>query len=224
MHEAPDLQGTRSVPRTADLRNRAGNAPGEGGMGFDLLLSLSMSIERRTAFSSLLTTLAAAAFLLASAPGDSAAKDLRGRFGIGFNNNFSSLTSISVKVGMPTDRETLNIQVQGLVGFAILADEDNRFFAGGRVLLPILSEDNLNLYGAVGAGYVRFHDDLSAARVQAVLGVEFFFFGLENLGLSAEFGLNLDVAPGRLDFTTTSGTSAAVGVHYYFGAPKNARR
>ena len=186
-------------------------------------MSRAMSIARRTAFSALLPAALLMAFSLASAPGDAHAKDLRGRFGIGFNNNFSSLTSISVKVGLPSDKETLNFQVQGLVGFAILADEDNRFFAGGRVLLPILAEDNLNLYGAVGGGYVRFHDNLAAARIQAVLGVEFFFFGLESLGLSAEFGLNLDVAPGRVDLTTTSGTSAAVGVHYYFGAPKPAR-
>jgi hypothetical protein len=181
-----------------------------------------MSIDRRTAFSTLLAPVVGLALLLL-APGDAGAKDLRERFAIGFNNNFSSLTSLSVKVGLPAEKETLNFQLQGLVGFAILADEDNRFFAGGRLILPILAEDNLNLYGAVGGGYVRFHDNLSAARVQAVLGVEFFFFGLENLGVSAEFGLNLDVAPGRLDFTTTSGTSAAVGVHYYFGAPKRAR-
>ncbi len=183
-----------------------------------------MPIARRSLVSTVATTALAVLLVAMVAPSDAAAKDLRGRFGIGFNNNFSSLTSISVKVGMPTDKETLNFQVQGLVGFAILADEDNRFFAGGRVLLPILAEDNLNLYGAVGGGYVRFHDNLAAARIQAVLGVEFFFFGLENLGLSAEFGLNLDVAPGRIDFTTTSGTSAAVGVHYYFGAPKQPRR
>jgi hypothetical protein len=183
-----------------------------------------MPIARRSLVSTAVIAALAVLMIAAAAPSDAQAKDLRGRFGIGFNNNFSSLTSISVKVGMPTDKETLNFQVQGLVGFAILADEDNRFFAGGRLLLPILSEDNLNLYGAVGGGYVRFHDNLAAARIQGVLGVEFFFFGLENLGLSAEFGLNLDVAPGRIDFTTTSGTSAAVGVHYYFGSPKQPRR
>jgi hypothetical protein len=47
--------------------------------------------------------------------------------------------------------------------------------------------------------------------------VEFFFFGLERLGLSAEFGVNVDVGPGIVDVATTSGTAASVGVHYYFG-------
>ncbi len=154
--------------------------------------------------------------LLLTLPATVQAKDLRKRVGVGFNNNFSSLTSISGKFGLPTPRETINVQMQVLVGFSVLTNQDNRFFAGGRVLLPILAEDNLNLYAGVGGGYVRFHDDAQAARLQAVLGVEFFLFGLENLGISAEFGLNLDIGDGTLDLETTSGTGAAVGAHYYF--------
>ena len=149
-------------------------------------------------------------------PAAAQARDLRGKLGVGFNNNFSSLTSLSVKYGIPTNKETLNLQVQAVVGFAFLKDQDDRFFAGGRVLIPLLAEDNLNLYTAVGAGYVRFHDEKSGLRASAVLGVEFFLFGLENLGLSAEFGLSLDVGRDILDVQTTGGTAAAVGVHYYF--------
>ncbi len=149
-------------------------------------------------------------------PATSQAKDLRKRFGVGFNNNFSSLTSISAKLGLPTPRDTINVQVQALVGFSVLTNQDNRFFAGGRVLLPIIAEDNLNLYGGVGGAYVRYHDDAEGARLGAVIGVEFFLFGLENLGISAEFGLNLDIGVGTLDIQTTSGTGASVGAHYYF--------
>ena len=153
--------------------------------------------------------------------------DLRKRFGLGFNNNFSSFTSLSVKFGMPTPKPTVNIQVQGLVGFSFSAlaqaDSDDQaepgvdqFFAGGRLLLPILSEDNLNVYGGVGAGYVRQADARQLLRAQAVVGVEFFFFGLENLGCSAELGVVLDISPGQVDIETTAGSSASVGVHYYF--------
>jgi len=165
----------------------------------------------------LLTLLSLVLFVILSVPSVASAKDLRGKVGIGFNNNFSSLTSVSAKIGLPAARETVNFQIQALVGFAIASDTDNRFFAGGRLLLPIIAEDNLNVYGGIGGGYVRFHDTAEAARIQGVLGVEFFFFGLERLGLSAEFGVNLDVGPGILDVATTSGTAASVGVHYYFG-------
>jgi hypothetical protein len=154
--------------------------------------------------------------LLLSLPLAAEAKDLRKRIGVGFNNNFSSLTSISGKFGLPSPKPTVNLQVQALVGFALLKDQDNRFFAGGRVLLPIIAEDNLNLYGAVGGAYVRAHDEAQLGRIGGGVGVEFFFFGLENLGLSAEFGLNLDIGGGGVDLQTTSGTVATVGAHYYF--------
>ena len=161
--------------------------------------------------------------------GEAQARDLRGRFALGFNNNFSSFSSLSVKIGMPTPRPTLNIQAQALVGFSISAvageevdsgsDDVDQFFAGGRLLLPILAEDNLNLYGGIGAGYVRQKNaegPLHRLRAQAVVGVEFFFFGLENLGFSAEFGLKLDLSPGQVDVETSSGSAASVGIHYYF--------
>ena len=150
-------------------------------------------------------------------PSAAAAKDLRKKVGIGFNNNFSSVSSLSVKVGLPTNKATVNVQVQGLVGFSLDTSALERFFAGGRAILPVVAEDNLNVYGALGGGWVRFATGDDAARVQAVLGVEFFMFGLERLGFSAEFGVNLDVAPGIFELATTSGTAASVGVHYYFG-------
>ncbi|MCP4870656.1 MAG: hypothetical protein GY898_18290 [Proteobacteria bacterium] len=150
-------------------------------------------------------------------PSLASAKDLRKKVGIGFNNNFSAVSSLSVKVGLPTAKETVNVQLQGLVGFSLTTTSLETFFAGGRVLLPFVAEDNLNVYGAIGGGYVRFSTATAAARVQAVIGAEFFMFGLERLGFSAEFGVNLDVAPGVFEIGTTSGTAASVGVHYYFG-------
>jgi len=163
-----------------------------------------------------------AAALLLLAPTDASAKDLRGKFGLGFNNNFTSLTSVSIKGGLPMPKATQNLQVQGLLGFGLAQNEPARMFAGGRVLIPILAEDNLNLYAGVGAGYLRLKPEgqnevLNAFRGQVVLGVEFFFFGLERLGFSAELGINFDVAEEFLSFSTTSGTAASVGVHYYFG-------
>ena len=155
--------------------------------------------------------------LLLALPAAASARDLRGKVGLGFNNDFSSLTSVSVKLGLPTALPSLNLQVQALVGFAVFADQDNRFFAGGRVLMPVVAEDNLNIYGAIGAGYARFHDQRQTLRAGAALGVEFFLFGLENLGLSAELGLNLDAGNQKIDLATTAGTAASVGVHYYFG-------
>ena len=90
------------------------------------------------------------------------------------------------------------------------------------MLFAFLAEDNLNLYAGVGAGYAGFDDGSRAVRAQPALGVEFFLFGLENLGLSAEFGVNVDVgiSSSGIDVTTGAGPDAssfaAIGVHYYF--------
>ena len=166
--------------------------------------------------------------LSAFSPADASAKDLRKKIGLGFNNNFTSLTSISVKGGLPLPKATQSLQIQGFVGFGLARAEPARLVAGGRVLIPFVAEDNLNVYAGIGAGYLRLRpegqtDVIDAFRGQAVVGVEFFFFGLENLGFSAELGLNFDVADEFLSFETTSGTAASVGVHYYFGAPKTKR-
>ena len=169
--------------------------------------------------------LLAAAALLLFAPADASAKDVRKKIGLGFNNNFTSLTSISVKAGLPLPKPTQSLQVQGFVGFGLARAEPARLVAGGRLLIPFVAEDNLNVYAGIGAGYLRLIPEgateaIDAFRGQAVVGIEFFFFGLENVGFSAEVGLNFDVADEFLSFETTSGTAASVGVHYYFGAKK----
>ena len=70
----------------------------------------------------LLASLALLGMLLCSLPGQAEAVDLRKRFGLGFNNNFSSFTSLSVKFGMPTPKPTVNIQVQGLGHMELVED------------------------------------------------------------------------------------------------------
>jgi hypothetical protein len=149
-------------------------------------------------------------------PGAAEGKDLRKRVGLGFETTFGSVSCLSVKVGLPSSKPSANVQIQGLVGFAVLKNTDDKFFAGGRVLLPVLAEDNLNVYAGFGGGFARFDDATQAARIQAVLGTEFFLFGLENLGFTAEIGLNFDVGPTVLDLQTAGGTAASVGAHFYF--------
>ena len=166
-----------------------------------------------------LLLLVAVALLMAAVPAD--AKDLRGRFAFGFNNQLSPVTGASIKYTFPAPQPTVNIQIQGIAGIALFNARalNDKFFAGFRMLFTFIAEDNLNVYAGTGAGYAGFDDGSRAIRAQPVVGVEFFFFGLENLGFSTEFGVNLDigVAPRTaLDVSTASGSFAAVGVHYYF--------
>jgi len=163
--------------------------------------------------------------LLCMAPLGASAKDLRGRFAVGFTNQLSPMTSASVKFTFPAKQPTVNVQLQGIAGMALYRARSNndQFFAGFRLLLSFIAEDNLNVYAGVGAGYAGFSDGSRAVRGQPAVGIEFFLFGLENLGLSAEFGVNVDVGispSSGIDVGTGVGPDAssfgAVGLHYYF--------
>ncbi len=147
-------------------------------------------------------------------PAQAQAKDLRQRVGLGFSNQFGHLSSLSVKYGMPTNNPAVNIQAQLVGGYSLLNNTTPAWFVGGRGLYGFVAEDNMNLYLAAGVGYKADGVD-NALRIQPALGAEFFLFGLENLGLSAECGVDLDLLGPGVD-TYTFGGAAAVGAHYYF--------
>jgi hypothetical protein len=56
-------------------------------------------------------------------------------------------------------------------------------------------------------------DDGTTLRIQPAMGADFFLFGLENLGFTVEWGLNLDLT-GQSGIATTAAVGA--GVHYWF--------
>ena len=168
---------------------------------------------RRTAILALAFVTLMAGLLVA--PQTAEAKDLRGRFGLGIGARLSPTGIISGKITLPSSSPTRNVQIQALVGFALSESQRDRFSAGARVLIPVLAEDNLNVYGAVGGSYVFYGQEGHAVRADAGAGIEFFLFGLENLGLTGELGLVVDFigeepVPPRLQ------PFAFVGLHYYF--------
>ena len=143
------------------------------------------------------------------------AKDLRNRFGVGFNNQFGHAASLSARYGLPMPDQVINLQVEILAGVDVASGSDttDSISAGARVLYGLVAEDNMNLYAAAGLGWVSTGDS-SALRVQPGLSAQFFLFGLENLGFSADWGLNLDLGSPMAvsSFTSVPG----MGLHYYF--------
>ena len=156
-----------------------------------------------------------AASLLAGlllAPGTADAKDLRSRLAIGANAHLGSVPALSVRYGLPTGNPAVNVQLEALAGFWTVTDSPANATAGGRLLYGVVAEDNMNLFLGAGAGVNVVAGD-AAFRLQPVMGADFFLFGLENLGFTAEWGINVD-----LGSSTAAGTSASLGggVHYWF--------
>lgn len=145
------------------------------------------------------------------------AKDLNGRFGVGFSQQFSGgsapapLSALSLRYGFPTGKPIVNVGIEANVGVDIT--DVTAFFVGGRLVYGVVAEDNMNLFLGAGAGYASDGTD-GFLRVQPALGAEFFFFGLENLGFTTEVALNVDL--GASSRFTTVGGAPAVGMHYYF--------
>jgi hypothetical protein len=146
---------------------------------------------------------------LAVLPALAHAKDLGGRLGLGASAGFGTLPCLSLRWGLPTGDPKVSVQLEAMGGASTTAESA---LGGGRALYAVVVEDNLNLYLGAGGAYVMDGSD-GFVRLQPSMGAQFFLFGLENLGFTAEWGLLIDVA-GRSAVQTTG--SPGVGVHYYF--------
>ncbi|MFZ5481268.1 MAG: hypothetical protein ACOZNI_31200 [Myxococcota bacterium] len=138
------------------------------------------------------------------------AKDLRGRLGVGFHQALASTSAISLRYTLPGAQPTSTVQIEVDAGLD-LTDTATDYYAGGRLLFGVVAEDNMGLYLGAGAGYLG---GSGRVRVQPAVGAQFFFFGLENLGFSVEWGVNADFGTGYR--VATFGTGPAAAVHYWF--------
>lgn len=152
------------------------------------------------------------------------AKDLRKRFGAGIDTQLSLLptgqagpASLSFKYTLPASDKTINMQIEALLGLGIVENEAAYVVGGGRFLYTVIAEDNCNVFLGVGGAYLRgdAFDSTGTVRVQPLAGIEFFLFGLENLGFTASVGANVDIG-NPLAVSTTASTVGNLGIHYYF--------
>lgn len=155
----------------------------------------------------------ALAVLLLLAPLPALAKDLRNRPALGFAAQFGDVAALSFRYGLPTGDPKVNVQIEADAGARFGGTSTTAVIAGGRLLYGVVAEDNLNLYLCAGGGYV-LDGKTSFVRVQPAISAQFFLFGVENLGFSAEWGVNIDLgaAPG----VQTVGSAPGAAVHYYF--------
>ena len=157
-----------------------------------------------------LLTLRAGSFIFSAS---AHAKDLRGRFGAGFNQQFGHVSAFSVRYALPTTSHAVNIQLEGNFGLDTATETEGRsVFSGGRLLYGFVAEDNMTLFAAGGIGILT-ESEANTVRIQPAMGADFFLFGLDNLGFTVEWGLNLDTG-GSPGLETAAAMGA--GVHYWF--------
>jgi hypothetical protein len=139
-----------------------------------------------------------------------------GLFGIGFNSQLSprGTNSISVKYWAGS-----RLCLQGMLGFQ-LADDVDEFNVGGKGLYVIKTEQNMHVYAGGGLGIAHIDPDQgdsdTAFSISGVLGVEYFFSGLPNLGFSTELGLMFRDYDNSDSVGTGADIFSTAGIHYYF--------
>ncbi len=145
---------------------------------------------------------------------DASARDLHGRFGLGYNSEFSNFKSengipgISVKYGFTRD-------FTGEVITGIGTTTPTNYVYAVKFHKNIFYETNLNFYFFLGGGLVGASTK-SGAEFLTGFGVEFFIPGIESVGLSMETGGSMNNLSGSFVFQTMGVSFLNAGMHFYF--------
>jgi hypothetical protein len=153
------------------------------------------------------------AFLL---PSLSWGADLRGRMGIGMSNQLANdIPALSIKV-----QQSKSFALGGILGFQ--SNQDNTLYGAGLKFYQIIfDEPQLNFYMAgllASQSYLDTDQKVqSGYQVDATMGSEFHFAGLESLGFSLEFGLSVRKSSGthKSSFQTLGDNFLKGAVHFY---------
>lgn len=140
--------------------------------------------------------------------------DMTHRLGVGIKDNLSkSLPSLAI-VYYPTAEFAFT------AGLGLDTQKNNsamQINAGVRRI--IFYEQNLNFYMGGQAAVVTYEDPTNGKQngyeLNAILGTQFFFQGLENLGFSFETGVGV-VSLGEVRFRTLAIDPLHAGIIFYF--------
>jgi len=142
------------------------------------------------------------------------ARDLHGRFGLGYNNEFAnaegsnSVPGISLKYGL-----TRAIAINPI--FGVRTSSPSNTVAALKFYKNIFYETNLNFHFMFGGGVITA-DSRTAADFISGFGAEFFIPGVESLGISVEVGGGFSNVTDEFVFRTLGMSILDAGVHFYF--------
>jgi hypothetical protein len=140
--------------------------------------------------------------------------ELRGRMGVGATNQLANqVPALSMKV-----QQTKTSAIGAVLGFQ--SNQDRTLYgAGVKFYRIIFDEPQLNFYMAgllAGLNYAEQDQTKSGFQMDATLGTEFHFQGLESIGFSFEFGFSArEAGAGGTSFQTLGDHFLTAAVHFY---------
>lgn len=154
------------------------------------------------------------AFAVSFAGASAQAKDLTNRLGLGYKNQFATdMPGVALQYYPGAD-----LGVAAVLGVDTQKDS-SRFGLMGKLMRVVFHEDNLHFYMGAGAGIISTEsagNNQSGFELTGFGGVEFFFPGLENLGLSFETGLAVTSVSSSVRFRTFGDSPIRAGMTFYF--------
>lgn len=153
-------------------------------------------------------------FAIVAISSQASAKDMTHRLGVGFKNNTSADIPSLATVYYPARDYALT------GGFGLDTQKSySALQAHIGIRKMIYFENNLNFYMGGQLGALSFENPATGKKtgieMLAVVGTEFFFSGLDNLGFSLEAGFGLATA-GETRFRTVADSPMRAGIIFYF--------
>jgi hypothetical protein len=173
----------------------------------NLIKGFLPTFQRLTIFLAAVVT----GFVVAAPP--THARDLTGRLGIGYADQFADyspffdMPSLSAKYTITKD-----LAIQGIVGFN--TREPSGYTVAAKIIKNIFFENHLNFYGAAVVGLLKRSE--TGFGLQGLFGMEAFIPGIESLGLSFEAGVAASNVTGDFEIRTVGMSFLHAGVHFYF--------
>ena len=156
------------------------------------------------------------AFCFGFATQSAEAKDLSQRLGVGISDQLGmsdSLPSVAV-------RYWPNAQIGFAGALGVDTKKNNsRFGFQGKLMKNIFPEDAMNFYAAASAALISeetLGSNSSGFSLAGLIGAEFFFQGLENLGFSFEGGFGITSISSQVRFRTIADNPLKAGLTFYF--------
>jgi hypothetical protein len=185
--------------------------------GYALLSTASKPLKNRAArcafsFSRIAALLAVSVLFFGTQ--QASARDLQGRLGLGYNDEFANssqtngVPGISLKYGMSRD-------IDFEVIFGISTSSPTNSVAALKFFRNLFYETNLNFYFFAGGGEVGANSK-TGLEILSGFGAEFFIPGLESLGFSMDVGGDLDNLSGSYALKTIGVSFINAGIHFYF--------
>jgi hypothetical protein len=139
------------------------------------------------------------------------ARDMQGRFGLGYNSQFATgagVPGVSAKYALTRD-----------IAFELAAGLNTASpvasFTGLKFFKNIFYETNLNFYFVLGGAMVSANN-VTGAQFLGGFGAEFFIPGIESLGFAVETGGSLDNLGGSFALKSMGVSFLNAGIHFYF--------